>query len=114
MSIEQENVIDIISDGENSQEVLLAITDQLPWDPSSSFDHVSKLQKKINSYLAFLESGEIDEKYTQHRGKLPVIQVIGKYPLGDQEKEFYKQAAKIVENAGFALRFMVAPEAHFA
>lgn len=109
MSIEQENVVDIISDGTKPDEVNLYIIDHFPWDEHSSYQHVMMLQTKINSYLAFIESGEIYEKYPEHIDKSVIIIVLGKYPLSDKAKEFYEKASCILANVSFLLRFEYSP-----
>ena len=47
MSIEQSDVIDVIST--NGDRVILAISDHLDWDDEAG--HVLALQDKINAYL---------------------------------------------------------------
>lgn len=63
------------------------------------------LQEKINSYLAFLESGEIYETHPKAHGKKIEIKVIGKYALPDDARGFYERARSIVSGAGFLLSF---------
>lgn len=61
MSIEQTDVIDIISTDRLTGHVVLTITDHLDWTDSTA--HQMLLQTKLNRYLAFVESGEILESY---------------------------------------------------
>ncbi len=105
MSIEQESVIDIIAPGVKSNEVTLIITDHLAWVDGADYDHVVKLQNKINSYVSFIESGELVNEYPEHRGKLAIIHVEGKYPLNRKAGEFYERAARVLANAGILLKF---------
>jgi len=59
MSIEQSNVIDFI--GTTPEEkVILTLTDHLSWNEDI---HLQLLQNKINSYLKFIESGQIYKDY---------------------------------------------------
>lgn len=66
MSVEDKNKIDAISTNNNNQ-VALTISDHLLWDDNN--EHLIILQDKINSYLDFLESGQIDESYPSAIGK---------------------------------------------
>jgi hypothetical protein len=110
MSIEQEKIIDILASGQKLNEAILIVSDHLPWDDEASYEHAILLQKKINSYLAFIEGGEMDKEYPEHKGKLVVIKVLGKYPLSEKAKEFYEKASHIVTNAGFQLKYEHSPE----
>lgn len=60
MSVENPNVIDIIHTDKDGGHVTLTVTDHLEWGDG---EHLLKLQDKLNKYLAFVESGEIFEKY---------------------------------------------------
>lgn len=105
MSIEQEKVVDVLAGGRKPNEVVLFITDHLLWDDKSDYEHAIMLQKKLNSYLAFIESGEMEKKYPEHKGKEIIIHVIGRYSLNSNAKKFYEKVSSIISNAGFSLRF---------
>jgi hypothetical protein len=65
MSVEQTDVVDIVSIERETGNVILTISDHLDW--SDSVAHQSILQKKLNIYLAFVESGEILEQYRKQK-----------------------------------------------
>jgi hypothetical protein len=109
MSIDQEKVIDFLGSRPGSNVLDLFITDHLPWNEASDYEHVFKLQEKINAYLAAIENGELIKKYPEHKGRGVVINVVGKYELNDLAKEFYKKATQVVKSAGFELRFKLSP-----
>ncbi len=52
MSVEQLNVVDIISTDKESGEVILTISDHLDW--SNTVAHQTALLEKFNKYLAFV------------------------------------------------------------
>lgn len=104
MSIEQEKVIDMLVPDESLKEVLLIITDHLPWS-EPNYEHALALQNKINFYLSFIESGEIYEKFPEHKDKSVIIKVVGKYPLSKEAERFYEKARTTIQWAGFDLRF---------
>jgi len=89
---------------QKENEVILHITDHHSWEDPKS-DHPFILQDKINSYLSYIESGEIYENNPEYKGKSIVIKVIGKYPLSEFGEKFYEKATSIVQWAGFDLRF---------
>lgn len=109
MSIEQEKVIDFVGLDIPTGRVHLTISDHLAWDEFSK-EHMLSLQKKINSYLSFIESGELLEKYPKYQGKPIVIQVIGKYPLSPEAEHFYEHAREAIINAGFEIQFKLLDE----
>ncbi len=104
MSIEQEKKIDFIADNKDRNEVILFITDHLNWD-EPDYDHAIMLQNKINSYLAFIESGQIFAERPSARGKKIIIEVRGKYPLNKKVEALYEKMGHAIKNAGFNLRF---------
>jgi hypothetical protein len=57
VTIDDTRAIDIIATKPGSSEVRLIIADHLDW--SSIEAHAIALQEKINSYLAFVESGQL-------------------------------------------------------
>lgn len=75
MTIEDTEVIDIIAVEERTGDVVLTIVDHLEWD-DDVHEHLHLLQSKINSYLRFIESDEIETEYPDSLGRRRVIQVI--------------------------------------
>ncbi len=88
MSITESKVIDIIVVPEGEPDnVVLVITDHLEWgDKSQQGEHLLLLQEKINTYIAFIESGELLESYPPAKGKNPKIRINGLYELPEQGK----------------------------
>jgi hypothetical protein len=103
MSVQQSDTVDFIGVDKSTGDVTLAIADDLDWSDEES--HLEMLQNKINTYLRFIESGEISQSYPQAAGKRIVMEVVGKYDLCDSAQEFIRKAASIVEASGFILRF---------
>ena len=104
MSIEQAYTVDFVSIDDDSGRVFLTISDHLDWDHNEGA-HLLMLQDKINSYLKFIESGEINKKFPQARGRKVTINVVAQFPLSKQASFFFQRAKAAIENAGFALEF---------
>lgn len=66
MSIEDSKVIDIIGMAPDGSFVTLTATDHLEW---GTREHLMMIQEKLNSYLAFIESGELFDTYPNAKGK---------------------------------------------
>lgn len=110
MSIEQLDVIDIVSTDTRTGHVVLTISDHLDW--SNSVDHQTKLQAKFNRYLAFVESGEILTHYPNAKGRPIAIKVVFKYRPDPEASGFLARAKKVIESAGFTLRHEIFAESY--
>ena len=102
MSVEQDGVIDIISTDRLTGDVTLTISDHLDWQDSGA--HLLMLQRKLNRYLAFIESGEIFEQYPITKGRAIAISVVFQIAPNESAREFLSQAKRIVEGAGIGFR----------
>jgi CRP-like cAMP-binding protein len=104
MTIDQLGVVDIIAIDKNTGKVKLVITDHRAWDVDAD-EHLRLLQEKINTYLRFIESGEMTETRPDTRGREIVIGIVAKHPLNQEAQEFLKTAQKAVKKAGYGLEF---------
>ena len=104
MSILETTTVDAISIPYDEDIVVLTIFDHLRWD-ENEYEHLIFLQDKINSYLRFLESDEVDEFYPAGKGKEKKINVVGKYDLSANAAKFYQKASEIITEAGFSINF---------
>ncbi|SRR6266571_3316299 len=102
MSVEQTDVVDFISIDKHGTAVL-TISDHLGWD--SADDHVVKLQKELNRYLVFIESGDLLKSYPNAKGRKVAIRIVGKYAPEREGEVFLSQARETIEAAGYALTF---------
>lgn len=109
MTVEQLDVVDIVSTDKNDN-VVLTISDHLDW--SDSGHHQTILQAKLNKYLAFVESGEIFERYPSAKGKCVVFSVVFKFKPDINGRRFLKHAQKVIESAGFDLKHEVFAESY--
>jgi hypothetical protein len=103
MSLEQTNTVDAI--GTADDRVLLTIIDSLNWDNETL--HLTLLQEKLNAYLRFIESGEIDKVYPSAVGRARVISVIARYEPTTSGFEFLKNAQASIGRAGFEFMFEI-------
>jgi len=102
MSVEQLNVVDVISTDKESGEVILTISDHLDW--SNTVAHQTALHEKFNKYLAFVESGEILTRYPDARNRPVVIKVVFKHKPDPEALRFLARAKEVIESAGYSLR----------
>jgi hypothetical protein len=74
MSILQTEKIDIVATKPNSSEVKLVVSDHLDW--SDVVGHFSLLQDKINTYIAFVESGQLERTKQPHMPVNPNVTIV--------------------------------------
>jgi hypothetical protein len=102
MPIDDVELIDLIGIDNETDKVILTISDHLDW--KNEFLHLKLLQAKLNAYLKFIESGEIYESYLKAKNKAIVIQIVKKYSLTRKGEDFFRTTGEIVKNAGFELK----------
>lgn len=102
MSVENKNVIDIVSIDEN-ENVILTITDHLEWDLEN--EHLLILQNKINSYLASIENGDLYDKYPKAKGRSIIIRVVSLHEPNKEGKIFLERAKEFLQSAGYGFHF---------
>jgi hypothetical protein len=108
MAITDKDVIDIVSTNENLNETILTISDHLDW--SDLYNHLIDLQEKLNTYIEFIEGGQIYESYPQSKGRRLVIEVVGQYNYPSDAIDFFVKAKPIVRSIGADLRYRVFKE----
>jgi hypothetical protein len=104
MTVEDVDKIDFVTGERKTGDMILTISDHLDWGESEG-EHLLVLQKKLNTYLEFIESGQIYVKVPQAAGRKIVIEVMGKFPLSEEARRFYRMAGKAIEDYGYSLRF---------
>jgi len=102
MSVDQSQVIDVVSKDKKGS-IVLSISDHLDWDNTK--EHLQVLQEKINTYLAFLDSGEVYEKYPDAKGRPIEIEVMFHYQPNPEARSFLAKVKPIVEGSGYGFRF---------
>jgi len=98
VAVDNPDVVDIVSI-EPSGNVVLTVSDHLDW--LDSIAHQEILQGKINRYLAFVESGEILDRYPDAQGRKVVIRVAMQFEPDVEGLRFLDRAKSALERAGF-------------
>ena len=111
MTINDSRVIDWLGIERGTGFVVLTIADDQDWTDEDK--HIELLQEKLNTYLSFIESGEVFERLEQEVGRsVPVstpikISVLAQFALPHRAKEFFEYARTAIHDAGFELTFKV-------
>jgi Family of unknown function (DUF6572) len=104
MTIDQVDVIDHYAVDKVSGDVLLVISDHLPWDEDEG-EHLLLLQEKLNAYLQFIEGGQIYESIPGAQGHEIAIVILAQFPLTQTAEQFIQQASAAIAGAGFRLEY---------
>lgn len=101
MSVEQTTVVDVIHTDAVTGKVCLTVSDHLPWDQA----HLAQLQEKLNTYLRYIESGEIYQSYPKSTGRELLIKVALKHRPTAEALSFLEGARQAIVTAGFEFEF---------
>jgi hypothetical protein len=104
MSIEQANVIDFMSTDRVSGYITLTATDHLEW---GSREHLLLVQEKLNSYLAFVESGEIFASYPTAKGKPIKFDIVCQFEPDEEAIRFFSLCGEAIKTAGFDFGYRI-------
>ncbi|QGZ28295.1 hypothetical protein GPZ88_05540 [Streptococcus ruminicola] len=85
--------------GMNNNNLELILPDETPWDISSEYEHLSKLQDKLNHYISFIENKQYIDKYNGPFDSI-IIKAGFKYLPTKNGMEFLNKAKKIIEAEG--------------
>lgn len=102
MAIDDTDKIDILF-RDNEGRAVLVITDHLDWEEFEDRAHLVLLQAKINTYLEFIDSGQLAKERPDWKDLPVVIQVDAMGEPNEKGLEFYRAAGKAVAEAGVSL-----------
>lgn len=105
MTVSDSETVDAIGTRGDTGVVTLAIFDHLSWD--DCHQHLVTLQAKINTYLGFIESGEILTVFPRASGRDVEIEVHFKFPPLPSAERFLKTAAEVSTDAGVGFSWEV-------
>jgi len=106
MTIEEAGKVDIVALPRNRREVILLVADHLPWsdDEQGRLEHVYLLQEKLNSYLRYVESGELYRDFPDAKGRKVVFLVGHKHEIPEDVISLLERMREILADAGIVLR----------
>lgn len=111
MSVRAASVIDAVGIDENTGDVVLDLLDEEDW--SDEAGHLLALQEKLNSYLAFIEGGQLYQQLEAMGrkitpGELPIrVEIVARFPVTTLAQRFLEAASRLFEGAGFELTHQV-------
>ncbi|KVD94720.1 hypothetical protein WS63_03555 [Burkholderia stagnalis] len=112
MTILDSNTVDVIGTLPERNLVVLSISDHLEWGMETA-EHLLLLQEKINTYLGYIESGEVYTSFPSAKGRNFMIRVYFKHEPDAEADTFIGRAASVLRDAGIELETLVDPERGF-
>ncbi|PKF61263.1 hypothetical protein CW745_11565 [Psychromonas sp. psych-6C06] len=103
MSVVDTGSIDAIGLDKEAKRVFLTIIDPLAWDDENV--HLFTLQEKINTYLHFVESGELYKAMPDCKGCDIAIELILKHMPSDEAISFFDSTMQILFDKGIVFVF---------
>lgn len=103
--VNQSETIDLLSFEKESGDVVLTVSDHLDWQNSAA--HQQILQTKLNTYLAFVEGGQLLAEKPEAKGRRITFAVVLKFPPDRDGQAFLEKAAEVIRLAGFAFTWKI-------
>lgn len=104
MTISDTQTVDLVSIEKGSGAVVLTVSDHLDWETPEA--HMQLLEDKLNTYLQFVESGQIGEVQADAASRKKIIRVVGKYGLTSEAVAFFHAASEQLRGTGIELTFV--------
>ena len=112
MSVDQPDVVDFITIDNATGDVVLSISDHLPWHGVD--EHLLQLQAKLNHYLTYYLDGLLQRDHPDFARRRIEIRHYRKFAPDDAGQGFLAKATAALETEGIAFRSLVlaAPYRH--
>lgn len=101
MAITDFDKVDFVST-RNKNEVILTISDHLDWNDINY--HLEILQRKLNSYISFIESGEVFKTYPDSKDKNIIIEVVNQHKMPEEGINFLRKVTTVLNSIKVELR----------
>jgi hypothetical protein len=107
MSVLDTDVIDYVYLEDATQTPVLVVSDPLKWtvDDDAEEDHLEALREKLNSQIAYVESGQIRGIFPPYDGGEVRVEVIARHALTTTAREFYAVARRVMAESNIVLQF---------
>jgi hypothetical protein len=107
MSVLEIDIVDYVYIEDDSEVPVLVVSDPLSWRPPDDERHLDVLREKLNTQIAFVETGQIRAIYPPFAGGLVRVEVVAKCPLTSAASHFYGVARGVMSRANMDLCFQL-------
>lgn len=89
-------------------EVVLCVSDHLPWQESELEEHWVLLQNKLKGYMGFIQSGQYRDVYPGEDLN-PCVKVYFSHPWPTVVERFLEKLRSIYQDFGYGLAWVLDP-----
>jgi hypothetical protein len=108
MSVQETDTIDYIYLEERSDAPVLVVSDPLGWSPPEEAPHIELLTEKLNTQIAFVNTGQIVQVWPEFReDRIVWVEVAARCALSPRAEQFYQHAGSVLAEANMKLRLML-------
>jgi hypothetical protein len=105
MSVLETDIVDYVYLDDDTMTPVLVVSDPLTWKPPEDDLHLEALRDKLNSQIAFVETGQIRGVWPGFAGGLVRVEVVARCALNRMAEEFYTVASQTMHKANMDLQF---------
>jgi hypothetical protein len=105
MTVLETDIVDYVYLEDDTQTPVLVVSDPLTWRPPEDEEHLEALRTKLNSQIAFVETGQIKGVWPGFAGGLVRVEVVARFALNPAAEEFYGVAGRVMQKANMDLQF---------
>jgi hypothetical protein len=103
MAVDDPKIVDFVSVDAKGTQAILTISDHLHRE--DGYEHQLILQQKLNTYLLFVESGELIERFPSTKGLPVVFDIRFMHEPDESGLRFLERASEVVVSVGFSFRY---------
>ncbi|MBQ8166290.1 MAG: hypothetical protein IJZ96_04545 [Lachnospiraceae bacterium] len=108
MSVVDNKTVDGLALTDDKNGIILLITDHLDW--KNEYEHLVKLQEKINVYLSFLEEKQYEDIYKGENITYGIIEIHFLYRITTNAEKFLQSVQNQVAEYGVKIQYCVSQE----
>lgn len=105
MSVRDIDIVDYLYLEDDTGTPVLVVSDPLTWKSPEEEDHLEMLREKLNSQIAFVETGQLSSIYPPYKGGMVRVEVVARHALSAAAREFYGVAERIMRKSNLDLQF---------
>ncbi|HEV2363712.1 MAG TPA: DUF6572 domain-containing protein [Caulobacteraceae bacterium] len=107
MSVLDTDIVDYVYLDDETETPVLVVSDPLTWRPPEDERHLEALRVKLNTQIAFVETGQIRQVWPPFDGRLVRVEVVARCVLSNLAEEFYNTAGEVMRRANMELSFQL-------
>lgn len=104
MSVTETDIIDAMA--ENDRELVLLLADQLTWAAAQK-EHLSVLQKKLNTYIRFISDRGWERKFGSREYDSYKIEIVFRYQYPEYFRDFIGSAYAELKKRNIRIEYRV-------